>query len=44
MRKTVADTILDRLVHEACRIELMGESMRKKGKSLSGNGRDIKLK
>lgn len=27
--KTVADAILDRLVHDAHRIELMGESMRK---------------
>jgi DNA replication protein DnaC len=26
---TVADAILDRLVHNACRIELKGESMRK---------------
>ena len=27
--KTIADAILDRLVHDAHRIELMGESMRK---------------
>ena len=27
--KTVADAIMDRLVHDAHRIELMGESMRK---------------
>ena len=28
--KTVADAILDRIVHDAHRIELKGESMRKK--------------
>jgi DNA replication protein DnaC len=28
--KTIADAILDRLIHQAHRIELMGESMRKK--------------
>lgn len=27
---TIADTILDRIVHTAIRIELKGESMRKK--------------
>lgn len=30
---TIADAILDRVVHNAHRIELQGESMRKKGKS-----------
>lgn len=33
---TVADSILDRLVHAAQRIELQGESMRKKRKGQSG--------
>lgn len=33
--KTVADAILDRLVHDAHRIELMGESMRKSRKKTS---------
>jgi DNA replication protein DnaC len=28
--KTIADAILDRLIHQSNRIELMGESMRKK--------------
>ena len=28
--KTIADAILDRIVHQSCRIELQGESMRKK--------------
>jgi DNA replication protein DnaC len=31
---TVADAILDRLVHTSHRIELSGESMRKKKKSI----------
>ena len=26
---TIADAILDRLVHRACRVEMTGESMRK---------------
>ena len=30
MRKSIADGILDRLVHNAHRIEMRGESMRKK--------------
>jgi DNA replication protein DnaC len=30
--QTVADAILDRIVHQAIRIELTGESLRKKGK------------
>jgi DNA replication protein DnaC len=30
--KTIADAILDRIVHDAHRIELKGESMRKKRK------------
>ena len=30
--KTVADAILDRIVHQAIRIELYGESLRKKKK------------
>jgi DNA replication protein DnaC len=33
---TVADSILDRLVHNAHRIELKGESMRKKRNAKSG--------
>ncbi|WP_160303951.1 ATP-binding protein, partial [Chryseobacterium koreense] len=28
--KTIADAILDRLVHQSHRLELQGESMRKK--------------
>ncbi len=41
--KTVADAILDRIVHQAHRIELQGESMRRKrvkvpsSESLNGN-------
>ena len=35
---TVADSILDRLVHTAHRIELQGESMRKK--KSGGDGKD----
>jgi DNA replication protein DnaC len=30
---TIADAILDRIIHNAHRIELTGESMRKKGRS-----------
>lgn len=33
--KTIADAILDRLIHQSHRIELMGESMRKKRNILS---------
>jgi DNA replication protein DnaC len=33
--KTVADAILERLVHDAHRMELMGESMRKARKKPS---------
>ena len=33
--KTIADAILDRLIHQSQRIELMGESMRKKRNILS---------
>jgi DNA replication protein DnaC len=33
--KTIADAILDRLIHQSHRIELMGESMRKKRKIIS---------
>jgi DNA replication protein DnaC len=33
---TVADSILDRLVHNAHRIELQGESMRKKRNGKTG--------
>jgi DNA replication protein DnaC len=29
---TIADSILDRLIHNAYRIELIGESMRKRGR------------
>jgi DNA replication protein DnaC len=39
--KTVADAILDRLVHDAHRIELMGESMRKTRKKPSENLMEI---
>jgi DNA replication protein DnaC len=35
---TIADSILDRLVHNAYRIELNGESMRKKRGQKSGEG------
>jgi DNA replication protein DnaC len=37
---TVADSILDRLVHAAHRIELQGESMRKKRSGRSGRDSD----
>ena len=33
---TLADAICDRLIHNACQIELKGESMRKKAKNDSG--------
>jgi hypothetical protein len=33
--KTIADAILDRLVHQSHRIELEGESMRRKRKKIS---------
>jgi DNA replication protein DnaC len=33
---TVADSILDRIVHNAYRMELNGESMRKKGRPPDG--------
>ena len=36
--KTIADAILDRIVHDAHRIELKGESMRKKRKTEPDNG------
>ena len=29
--QTIADAILDRIIHDAHRIELIGESLRKKG-------------
>ena len=35
--KTVADAILDRIVHDAHRIELKGESLRKQKKTQSEN-------
>jgi DNA replication protein DnaC len=35
--KTIADAILDRIVHDAHRLELKGESMRKKGRPLPEN-------
>ena len=35
---TIADAILDRLVHNAYRIEMKGESMRKKLSPLTNNG------
>jgi len=34
---TIADSILDRLVHNAYRIEMNGESMRKKNKNAASN-------
>ncbi len=40
--KTVADAILDRLVHDAHRIELMGESMRKTRKKPAENELEIR--
>lgn len=40
--KTVADAILDRLVHDAHRIELMGESMRKTRKKPEENEIEIR--
>ena len=40
--KTVADAIMDRLVHDAHRIELMGESMRKTRKNPAENEIEIK--
>jgi len=40
--KTVADAILDRLVHDAHRIELMGESMRKTRKRPEENEIEIR--
>ena len=36
---TIADSILDRLVHNAYRIEMNGESMRKKKKGAAASGR-----
>jgi DNA replication protein DnaC len=33
----IADSILDRLVHDAYRIEMNGESMRKKNKNAASN-------
>ena len=38
---TVADSILDRLVHNSFRIELSGESMRKKRCSKAGGGTTV---
>jgi DNA replication protein DnaC len=34
---TIADSILDRLVHNAYRIEMNGESMRKKNNNAASN-------
>ena len=39
--KTVADAIMDRLVHDAHRIELMGESMRKTRKKHEESSAEI---
>ena len=36
--QTLADAILDRLIHDAYRIELTGESMRKRRSILNQNG------
>jgi len=41
-QKTVADAILDRLVHDAHRIELMEESMRKTRKRPEENELEIR--
>jgi len=38
---TVADAIMDRLVHDAHRIELMGESMRKTRKKQEESSAEI---
>ena len=32
--KTIADAILDRIIHESHRMEMKGESMRKKAKAM----------
>ena len=34
---TLADAILDRLVHNACQVNLKGESMRKRRRTLTQN-------
>ncbi len=39
---TLGDAILDRLVHNAYRIELKGESMRRRSTKIDGNG-DFRL-
>ena len=35
--KTVADAILDRIVHHALRVELLGESMRKRAAEIQND-------
>lgn len=39
--KTVADAVLDRLVHQSHRIELKGESMRKKRSKITSENKEI---
>lgn len=38
--QTLADAILDRIVHQSIRIELYGESMRKKGKTTDSSAQN----
>ena len=40
---TIADAVLDRLVHNAHRLNLQGESMRKKNSSLNNREKPEKL-
>jgi DNA replication protein DnaC len=41
--QTVADAILDRIVHESHRLELQGESMRKKNRITRENKEGVKI-
>lgn len=41
--KTMADAILDRIIHQSHRVELKGESMRKKTRSLSENKAKVEV-
>jgi len=41
---TIADAILDRLVHNACRIELRGDSMRRRNPDPPGDEKDYSNK
>ena len=40
--QTIADAIMDRVIHDAHRIELQGESLRKKSKNKSAEQKEIK--